>query len=97
MDKSNQHGAMANGSITNYTVEGLLRVDLVFGIAYDSDIQKAKDLLLSLLMENPKVLKVPAPAVAVSELADRSVNFVVRPYCPAIAPVAGHEIKGSVT
>ncbi len=59
MDKSNPHGAMANGSITNYTVEGLLRVALVFGIAYDSDIHKAKDLLLSLVMENPKVLKVP--------------------------------------
>ena len=72
---------MSNGSITNYSAEGQLRVDLVIGIAYKSDVAKAKSLLLGMMVENPKVLKEPAPVVAVSELADSSVNLVVRPWC----------------
>jgi small conductance mechanosensitive channel len=75
------NGAMSNGSITNYSAEGQLRVDLVIGIAYESDIPKAKSLLLNMLKEDPRVLKEPAPLVAVSELADSSVNLVVRPWC----------------
>ena len=75
------NGAMSNGSITNYSVEGQLRVDLVIGVAYESDIPKAKSLLLNMITEDPRVLKDPAPLVAVSELADSSVNLVVRPWC----------------
>ena len=75
------NGAMSNGSITNFSAEGQLRVDLVIGIAYESDIPMAKNLLLSILTEDSRVLKEPAPLVAVSELADSSVNLVVRPWC----------------
>lgn len=75
------NGAMSNGSITNYSAEGELRVDLVIGIAYGSDVSKAKSLLLKMLSEDPRVLNEPAPLVAVSELADSSVNLVVRPWC----------------
>ncbi|MDP2104716.1 MAG: mechanosensitive ion channel, partial [Desulfobulbaceae bacterium] len=75
------NGAMSNGSITNYSSEGKLRVDLTFGIAYDSDVQKAKTLLMDLVIADPRVLKTPAPQVAVSALADSSVNIVVRPWC----------------
>ncbi|MEN8135812.1 MAG: mechanosensitive ion channel domain-containing protein [Thermodesulfobacteriota bacterium] len=75
------NGAMSNGSITNYSAEGQLRVDLLVGIAYESDVPKAKDLLLNLITADPRVLKEPAPVVAVSELADSSVNLVVRPWC----------------
>ena len=75
------NGAMSNGSITNYSAEGQLRVDLVIGVAYESDIPKAKSLLLNMIAEDPRVLKDPAPLVAVSELADSSVNLVVRPWC----------------
>lgn len=75
------NGAMSNGSITNYSAEGQLRVDLVVGIAYESDVPKAKSLLLNMMLENSRVLKEPAPFVAVSELADSSVNLVVRPWC----------------
>jgi len=75
------NGAISNGSITNYSAEGQLRVDLAVGIAYESDVPKAKSLLLSMMMEDPRVLKEPAPVVAVSELADSSVNLVVRPWC----------------
>ncbi|MCK0190118.1 mechanosensitive ion channel domain-containing protein [Arenibacter sp. F20364] len=75
------NGAMANGNIINYTAEGRMRVDTTIGIGYGEDIKKAKEVLLAVLETNPKVLKDPAPSVNVSELADSSVNFAVRPYC----------------
>lgn len=74
------NGAVASNSIINYSDEGMLRVDLSAGISYDSDIRKAKDVLMKVLVDNPKVLKDPAPFVGVSELGDSSVNFAVRPW-----------------
>ena len=74
------NGAVASNSIINYSEEGQLRVDLSAGISYDSDIRKAKDVLVKVLEKNPKVLKDPAPFVGVSELGDSSVNFAVRPW-----------------
>ena len=58
----------------------MLRVDLTIGVSYDADIKKTKDVLMKVLVENNKVLKDPAPSVNVSELADSSVNFAVRPW-----------------
>lgn len=75
------NGALSNGNIVNYTTEGTRRVDLVFGVGYDSDIKKTKEVLMKVITENPKVLKEPAPTVNVLELADSSVNFAVRPWC----------------
>ena len=75
------NGILSNGTIKNYTAEGKLRVDLTFGVGYDSDIKKTKEVLLNVLTSQDKVLKDPAPAVTVSELADSSVNFAVRPWC----------------
>jgi len=75
------NGALANGNITNYTVEGKIRVDTVVGVGYGEDIKEAKKVLLEVLTKNPKVLKEPEPSVNVLELADSSVNFAVRPYC----------------
>lgn len=77
------NGALSNGNIINYTTEGTRRVDLVFGVGYDTDIKKAKVVFRQVLASHPKVLKEPAPTVAVSELADSSINFVVRPWCTA--------------
>lgn len=74
------NGTLSNGNITNYTSEGTLRVNLTIGVGYDEDIKKAKAVLLKVLTDNPKVLKEPAPSVNVSELADSSVNFAVRPW-----------------
>ena len=48
---------------------------------HDSDIKKTKDVLMQVLTSHPKVLNTPAPTVNVSELADSSVNFAVRPWC----------------
>lgn len=75
------NGAMSNGSIINYSAEGKSRVDLTFGVAYNADLKKAKSLLMDLVMADPRVLKDPAPVVAVSALADSAVNIVVRPWC----------------
>lgn len=74
------NGILSNGNIKNYTEEGKLRVDLTFGIGYDEDIKKAKEVLMNTLLNNSNVLKDPAPTVNVSELADSSVNFAVRPW-----------------
>lgn len=74
------NGAVSNGNITNYTVEGLIRVDLSVGISYGADIKKAKNIILEVMNSNPNVLKTPAAFVGVSELADSSVNLAVRPY-----------------
>ncbi|MDH3709862.1 MAG: mechanosensitive ion channel [Cyclobacteriaceae bacterium] len=75
------NGAVMNGDIINYSVEGMIRVDLTVGISYDSDIRKAKELLMQIMQEHPKVLKDPAPFVGVEALADSSVNLAVRPHC----------------
>ena len=71
---------VTGGTITNFSAMDTRRVDLVFGIGYGDDIKKAKETLEKIVTEDPRVLKDPAPTIAVSELADSSVNFVVRPW-----------------
>ncbi len=68
------------GNITNFSAKETRRVDMVFGIGYDDDLRKAKTLLEKMVAEDSRVLKEPAPVIAVSELADSSVNFIVRPW-----------------
>jgi len=74
------NAAVSNGNIVNYTTEGVIRVDMNFGISYNSNIKDAKDVLMKVVQNHPKVLKEPAPFIGVSELADSAVNLVVRPY-----------------
>ncbi len=74
------NGAISNGDITNFTTEGKIRVDMTFGISYESNIKRAKDILLEVMRSHPKVLQTPAPFVGVSELGDSSVNLAVRPH-----------------
>lgn len=66
--------------ITNVTGQQTRRVDMVFGCGYGDDLQKAQDLLTEIVTKHPKVHADPAPVVKVHELADSSVNFVVRPW-----------------
>ncbi len=75
------NGTLSNGNIVNYSTGGTRRVDLVFGVGYDSDIKKTKEVLMQVLTSHPKVLQDPAPAVTVMELADSSINFATRPWC----------------
>ena len=74
------NSSMMNGTITNYSTMPQRRVDLVIGVAYDSDIATTKDLLKGILDNSKYVLKDPAYTVALAELADSSINFVVRPW-----------------
>ena len=74
------NGSIYGGTITNYSARETRRVDMKFGISYDDDIRKAKDLLMQVVTSDERVLADPAPVIAVSELADSSVNFVVRPW-----------------
>jgi small conductance mechanosensitive channel len=71
---------MTGDNITNYSAQERRRIDMKFGIGYGDDIRKAKATLEKIVNEDARVLKDPAPTVAVSELADSSINFVVRPW-----------------
>jgi small conductance mechanosensitive channel len=68
------------GNIVNYSKEPVRRIDLVIGVGYEDDLKLVKSTLEEILNSHPKVLKDPAPAVALAELADSSVNFNVRPW-----------------
>lgn len=72
------NGGLSTGSMINYSTEATRRVDWTFGIGYGDDAEKAQQVLLQMLNEDERVLKDPAPFVAVSALADSSVNFTVR-------------------
>ena len=66
--------------ITNVNARPTRRIDLVVGIGYDDNIGEAKSVLEDLIKADSRILSDPAPTIAVSELADSSVNFVVRPW-----------------
>jgi len=74
------NSALTGGNIVNYSAKDTRRVDMVFGIGYSDDIDKAKAVIKSLLDADSRILKDPAPQIVVSELADSSVNFKVRPW-----------------
>ena len=74
------NGQIYGGTIVNYSANETRRIDLVFGIGYEDDIAKAKQTLESIMQQDERILSYPAPAVAVGELADSSVNFNVRPW-----------------
>jgi len=66
--------------ITNYSAMDTRRVDMVIGVGYDDDLDKVHKTLRELVDADSRILKDPEVKIAVSELADSSVNFVVRPW-----------------
>ena len=66
--------------ITNYSANDTRRVDMVIGVSYEDDLDKVRSTLQELIAADERILDDPAPTIAVSELADSSVNFVVRPW-----------------
>ena len=68
-------------TITNYAANETRRIDLVMGISYSDNIQTAIDTMMHIMQADPRVLSDPEPTVAVSELADSSVNLVARSWC----------------
>lgn len=74
------NSSIMGSPITNFSRESTRRIDLVIGVGYDADLKEAKAVLKSVLDKEERLLKDPEYTVAVSELADSSVNFVVRPW-----------------
>lgn len=71
---------VTGGCIRNYSTNSTRRVDLVIGVGYDDDLSKTREVIQTVLTQDERVLDDPAPTIAVSELGDNSVNFVVRPW-----------------
>ena len=71
---------IVGSNIVNYSREPLRRIDLVIGVGYEDDLKLVKETLEDILNSDERILKDPAPAVALGELADSSVNFNVRPW-----------------
>jgi small conductance mechanosensitive channel len=74
------NGKITDSTIQNYSAERERRIDLVIGCGYNDDIRAVKAMLLEIVENHESVLESPKPIVAVSELGDSSVNFVVRPW-----------------
>ena len=74
------NGSLSNGTIINYSLQGIRRADLTLAISYDTDIKKAKDLITEVLNNNPKVLKTPQAEVSVKLLTDSSIQLAGRPW-----------------
>ena len=72
------NGPLATGSMINFSTQPTRRVDWVFGIAYGDNLDKAYEVLKKLIAANDKILSDPEPFMALTELADSSVNIVVR-------------------
>jgi small conductance mechanosensitive channel len=77
------NGAVSSGSIINFSTEKTRRVDFVFGIGYGDDIDKAKNILEGIIQSDERILENDGNLVAVSALADSSVNFTVRVWVEA--------------
>ncbi|MEQ8238299.1 MAG: mechanosensitive ion channel [Cyclobacteriaceae bacterium] len=72
------NGKLAGSSLTNFSAEDTRRVDWTFGIAYGDDYDKAKEVLMRYIKEDSRIFSTPEPFIALSALADSSVNIVVR-------------------
>lgn len=72
------NSSITSSSLTNYSKLSTRRVDLVVGVAYESDVKEVKEVILEMINENEAVLDSPAPFVGIGEYADSSINFNVR-------------------
>lgn len=75
------NGSLTNAAITNYSAEGQRRVELTFSVSYDCDIDKVKQILLSVAENDPKALKDPAPLARLKTQSASSLDFVLRVWC----------------
>lgn len=74
------NGILSNGVIINYSMQGNRRADLVFSLSYDTNIKTAKDIVMQVMQDHPKVLKNPAPTVAVKNLTDSAIILAINPW-----------------
>jgi small conductance mechanosensitive channel len=78
------NGQVMGSVITNYSANDTRRIDMVVGVSYSDDLDKVRAILEELIAADERILKDPAHKIAVSELADSSVNFVVRPWVKTV-------------
>jgi small conductance mechanosensitive channel len=72
------NGKIGNDNIINYSAQATRRVDLTVGVSYDADLKEVRAILEDIVSKDSRILSDPAHQIAVAELADNSVNFVVR-------------------
>jgi len=72
------NGKIGNDNIINYSTQPTRRVDLTVGVAYDADLKHVRKVLENIIAGDERILSDPAHLIAVAELADNSVNFIVR-------------------
>ena len=77
------NGALSSGNITNYSKNDMRRVDFTINVEYGTEVEKVKQVTLGLIQSDERIQQEPAPFIAVSGLADSSVNFVVRVWVKA--------------
>ncbi len=71
---------LLSDNIINYSMKNIRRVDFIIGVGYNDSLDKVKEILNDIVVNHPRTLKEPAPAIGLIELADSSVNFAVRPW-----------------
>jgi small conductance mechanosensitive channel len=74
------NGILSNGIITNYSMAGMRRIDLVFSLSYDTDIKAAKETVMEVMKNHSKVLQTPEPSVIVRDLTDNAIHLAIRPW-----------------
>lgn len=74
------NGSITGGNITNYSTKPIRRIDLIIGVSYNANLADTKAILTEIVNAHELVLKDEAITIGVSELADSSVNLVVRPW-----------------
>lgn len=74
------NGALSNGVITNFSVEGIRRADLVFSLSFETNIKTAKDIIMQVLNTHPKILKNPEATVIVKDMTDSAIHLSIRPW-----------------
>lgn len=74
------NGILSNGIITNFSVAGIRRADLVFSLAYDVDIKNAREIITSVMSNHSKVLKSPEATVNVKNLTDSVIHLSINPW-----------------
>ena len=77
------NGALSSGNITNYTKNDLRRVDFSIGVEYGTEAEKVKQVTLDLLKQDSRIMTDPAPFIAVKELGDNGVIYVIRVWAKA--------------
>ncbi len=77
------NGALSSGNITNYTKNDLRRVDFTISVEYGTDTEKVKQVTLNLIKEDGRIMQEPSPFIAIKELGDNGVSFVLRVWAKA--------------